>query len=148
MNRSLGRWIQTPLGILYLPAWERILSGAVAGIAIVLVVIGICNHRLRFRSSRKDHVTGSLIRNNAPRDQKMGIEPLSRIFGLHTGGSAPISLESTIMGKRPVALVRIGTEAVHVGLGDSLPHANAVVESIGRGLIVLRMEDEIIRIHM
>ncbi len=75
-----------------------------------------------------------------------GPEPLSALFALDRGSLTPFVLMSTLLGPRPMALVRVGEETRVVSMGDTL--AGMTVDSIGRRVVVLSRGGEVLRVGL
>lgn len=73
-------------------------------------------------------------------------EPLSRLFGLDTTGSAPFVLLSTLLGSAPRATVSVGDSTFSVAVGDTVE--GAVVDSIGRRVVLVRFDTEVVRVEL
>ncbi|MBN1424592.1 hypothetical protein JXA88_08550 [Candidatus Fermentibacteria bacterium] len=73
-------------------------------------------------------------------------EPLSGLFGLDRAASAPFALLSTLLGPRPRATVAVGESTFTVAVGDTI--RGAVVDSIGRRVVIVRLDTEVIRVEL
>ncbi len=145
MPSRMGFWARLPWGTYRFPSWEGVVKAALLVLAVLLVGDGIRSY-LDPKSPCVDVVQHLEGEPHVGQGRGVHQEPLSELFGLRSLRISSISLESTFLGSTPRATVQVAGSVLHVGLGDSLE--GAVVESIGRGIIVLRHRDEVLRVGL
>jgi hypothetical protein len=143
---GMGRWVKFFSGTFYLPPAARFLKGIAVVTGAVLLVLGIRWFLLAPREAELDLMPKDTVVLRANDSVRLESEPFSVLFGLDKHEQIPFVLLSTVIGPNPRAVVQAGNKTIHVSPGDTIQ--GAVVDSVGRGVILVRLKGRRIRVTL
>jgi hypothetical protein len=142
----IGRWVKFPWGTVRLPPSSTVLQWVMVLTSLLLLGLGIRWFLLVPRElgavSDRRKVAASVAEGPSVSDP----EPLSVLFGLDKHDRISFVLLSTVLGPSPRAVVQVGGETFHASPGDTIE--GAVVDSVGRGVILVRLNGRRIRVTL
>ena len=140
-----GTWIRIPRAYLRLPPCREICSGI--GIVVCIALIWCAAYPWIQPGPDDDSRHSDVsIRYSVPDTIRYTMNPISLLFNRRLKNPVSMRIISTMLGPRPTAIIETNGNRRHIAEGDSI--SDAVVDSIGRGVVILRKGNEINRLHM
>lgn len=141
-----GRWVKLPWGTSRVPPVATLIHLVMMFITILLLGLGMRWFLLTPRRAGHDPIPSDVIGARVGELSISDSEPFSMLFGLDKRERIPFVLLSTVLGPKPQAILEKGGVTFHVSPGDTV--ADAVVDSIGRGIVVLRFDGREVRVSL
>lgn len=140
-----GTWIRTPNGYLRVPPWVEICVGI--GLVVSLVLIWYAAHPWIIPRVYNERIySHSSIQHSVPDTIHYTADPISALVRRRLKNPVSMRIISTMLGPRPTAIIDINGIRRHIDEGDTV--SGVVVDSIGRGVVILRNGNEINRLYM
>ena len=141
-----GRWVKLPWGTCRLPPSSAVTRWVVMLVSVVLLGLGVRWLLLEPPQRVHDSIGQEVVVQVADEPVASGAEPLSVLFGLDKHDRISFVLLSTVLGPNPRAVLQVGGETFHVSPGDTIE--GAVVDSVGRGVILMGLNGRRIRVTL
>jgi len=142
MGGSPLPWVRLPGGVYHLRLTPLLCTAACLLGAVVFLVSAV-----RLNSREEGPPVAPIVAHAVSGiDIFEEPEPFTALFGLDTAPSRPFVLVSTLLGPWPMATVALGESTFAVALGDTI--AGLMVDSIGRRVMVLSRDGEVIRVGL
>ena len=148
MNRGPGGWWISLTGRIYtIPPLHTVLMGGLTILSVLLCLSAIQLLRRQSRIAFEEQATSVSIDAAGRVSVLTDREPLSSLFGLDKMTPRSLVLHSTVLdsGSPPRAWLEADGREFQVIPGDTV--LGAVVDSVGRGIVVLAYKGELISVR-
>jgi len=145
MNHIYGTWIKIPNGYVRVPSIREMYI--VIGLILCVVLVGYAWYPWIRSEPPADRIFSGYGEQYEQPDTIQSItDPITILFDHRPKKQFSLRIISTMLGSQPTAIIDINGVRRHIGEGDSI--SGALVDSIGRGVVILRKGHEINRLFM
>jgi len=142
----VGWWLSLPWCTFRIPPMNTILFSLLPVFASLLFVLTIRSISTFVPADSPIEPVSTASQIRAEAREFLDHEPLSMIFGLDKCDYSSLVLHSTVIGPVPKALLELDGNQFQVSPGDTI--LGAVVDSVGRGIVFLKHDGEIISVTL